>query len=294
VLVPVALARSGPALIEMAAALAEGDTPRIYALHLARPLERGVLGTRALSTTEAEPEALAPLLAHARTHGFDVHPMTLVSRTPGVDICDVARTKGAALVVMGWHKPVFNQTVLGGTVQQVMKGSAADVAVFIDREISFPLRRILLPYTGSVHDRAALTLAARLARRFDAQVTLLHIVRPGRVQPRMEQEVQHALTQEFSEPAGGRTRLVVKESSRPVETVLQEAVGYDLTVLGVGEEWRLAPHVFGLRPERIAAQCPSSLLIVRTRKAPAPERAPQALRRRWWWGERASSPAASV
>ena len=104
--------------------------------------------------------------------------MTIVSRTPGVDICDVARVKGAALVVMGWHKPVFNEAVLGGTVQQVMKGSAADVAVFIDRGISFPLRRILLPYTGTVHDRAALTLAARLCRRFAAQVTLLHIVRP--------------------------------------------------------------------------------------------------------------------
>ena len=119
-----------------------------------------------------------------------------------------------------------------------------------------------------MHDRAALTLAARLARRFDAQVTLFHVVRPERAQPRVEQEVQNALAQEFPEPLGGSTRLVVKESAQPVETVLQEAVGYDLTVLGVGEEWRLAPHVFGLRPERIAAHCPSSLLIVRTRKEP--------------------------
>lgn len=294
VLVPVALARSGPALIEMAAALGEGDSPRIYALHLAYPLERGVLGARSLLASSAEPEALEPLLAHARTHGFEVHPMTLVSRTPGVDICDVARVKGAALIVMGWHKPVFNQAVLGGTVQQVMKSSAADVVVFIDRGISFPLRRILLPYTGTVHDRAALTLAARLSRRFDAQVTLLHVIRPERAQSRVEQEVQNVLTQEFPEPAGGSTRLVVKESSQPVETVLQEAVGYDLTVLGVGEEWQLAPHVFGLRPERIAAHCPSSLLIVRTRKEPVPERSPQALRRRWWWGIRAISPTETV
>ena len=128
---------------------------------------------------------------------------------------------------------------------------------------------------GTVHDRAALTLAARLARRFDAQVTLLHVVRPGRAQPRVEQEVQNALAQEFPEPAGGSTRLVVKESAHPVETVLQEAVGYDLTVLGVGEEWQLAPHVFGLRPERIAAHCPSSLLIVRTRREAIPERSPR-------------------
>jgi hypothetical protein len=55
-----------------------------------------------------------------------------------------------------------------------------------------------------------------------------------------------------------------------VEAVLQEAPDYDLTVLGVGEEWQLEPHVFGLRPERIAAQCPSSLLVVRTRARSLP------------------------
>ena len=270
VLVPVALASSGPALLDMAAALAEGDTPQIYALHLGRPLERGTLGARLLQATPSEREALGPLLAHAQAHGLEVHPLVLVSRTPGADICDVARAKGAGLIIMGWHKPVFSQAMLGGTVQQVMQGSTADVAVFIDRGGPFPPRRILLPYTGTVHDRAALTLASRLARRGGAQVTLLHVVRPGRAQPRLEQEVHSVLAQEFPEPTGGCTRLVVVESTRPVETVLQEATGYDLTMLGVGEEWQLEPHVFGLRPERIAVHCPSSLLIVRTRAQAMP------------------------
>jgi Kef-type K+ transport system membrane component KefB/nucleotide-binding universal stress UspA family protein len=294
VLVPVALANSGPALLDMAAALAEGDIPRIYALHLVRPLERGALGARVPSPPSAEHEALGPLLAYAQAHGLEVHPITLVSRTPGTDICDVARAKGVALVVMGWHKPVFSQAVLGGTVQQVMNASAADVAVFIDRRSPFPPRRILLPYTGTVHDRAALTLTARLIRRFKAHVTLLHVVRPGRAQPRVEQEAQGALAQEFPEPAGGHTQLVVRESPRPVETVLQEASGYDLTVLGVGEEWQLAPHVFGLRPERIAAQCPSSLLIVRTREQAVPERSSQAVRWPWSWGVRTTPAAGAV
>jgi nucleotide-binding universal stress UspA family protein len=160
--------------------------------------------------------------------------------------------------------------MLGGTVQHVMKRSEADVAVFIDKNSPFPPRRILLPYTGTVHDRAALALAARLTHRFGVQLTILHVVYPGRPQPRLEQEAQNVLVQEFPEPAGGHTQLRVVESLRPVEAVLQEAANYDLTVLGVGEEWQLGPHVFGLRPERIVAQCPSSLLVVRTRARPVP------------------------
>jgi nucleotide-binding universal stress UspA family protein len=262
VLIPVSLPSSGPALLDMAIAVSDGAL-QLYALHLARPTERGALGARVFPHALNVHEALGPLLARAQARNCEVHPLELVSRAPGKAICEVAQAKGVGLVVMGWHKPVFNQAMLGGAVQQVMKESAADVAVFIEKGGIFPPGRLLLPYTGTRHDRAALTLAARLVRRYGTQATILHVVRPGRAQPQIEQEAQEALAQEFPEPGGGVTRLVVVESATPVETVLQEASRYDLTLLGVGEEWNLAPHVFGLRQERIVSQCPSSLLIVR-------------------------------
>jgi len=51
--------------------------------------------------------------------------------------------------------------------------------------------------------------------------------------------------------------------------VIREAAAHDLTVLGVGEGWQLEPHAFGLRSERLAADCPSSLLVVRARRESA-------------------------
>lgn len=286
VLAPVALASSGPALVELAAAFADGDTPKIYALHLVRPLERGGLGAQSPASATTN-ETLAPLLAYAQAHGIPVHPLTMISRTPGADICDVARVKGAQLIVMGWHKPTFSRALLGGTVQQVMKGSTADVAVFIDRGASLPPKRILVPYTGTVHDRAALALVARLVRRQGAHVTILHVVRPGRPEPRFAQDAERILAEEYPDPVNGTTSLRVVESLHPVEVVLQEAKGYDLTVLGVGEEWQLNPHLFGLRPERIAVHCPSSLLIVRTRAQTAPQPATGI----WRWFQSRTAPA---
>jgi K+:H+ antiporter len=288
VLVPVALSRSGPQLLDLAAALAADDEPRIYALHVARPVERGALGANAPRADAAEQEALAPLLARAGERGIDVHPVAVTSANASDAICEVARLKGAELILMGWHRPVFRRSVLSGTLEQVMRRSAVAVAVFIDKGLPAAPRHLLLPYTGTVHDRCALRLAVHLARRTKAVLTLLHVVRPGRTEPGLELEARRMLESEASEPlTGGSTRVLVIESNDPVETVIQSAAGCDLAIVGIGEEWDLTPGVLGVRQERIAAETPASLLIVRG----APERRAAPVDRRPSRGARDEAPA---
>jgi len=248
VLVAVALPRAGPLLLDVAAALAEGPESPLYVLHLVPPPERGTLGV-GVAARPYDDTSLAPTLAHARVRNFAARPLQFMSRSPADDIRDVARAKGASLIVMGWHKPVWSRTVLGGTVQAVMRESAAEVVVLIDRGLAWPPGRILVPYAGTVQDRSALGLATRLADRHGAILTVLAVMRPGAVAPRVEAETSPEV------------RLV--ESASPVDAVIREAAAHDLTVLGVGEGWQLEPHVFGLRHERLAAECPSSLLVVR-------------------------------
>jgi nucleotide-binding universal stress UspA family protein len=141
--------------------------------------------------------------------------------------------------------------VLGGTVHEVMRDSEGDVVVLIDRGLPWPPARILVPFAGTAHDRAALRLAARLAERLGAELTVLNVMRPGAPGPPV--------------PVGVRSDVRVVESSSPVDAVIAEAGRHDLTVLGVGEGWQLEPQAFGLRSERLASECPSSLLVVRGR-----------------------------
>ena len=252
VLAAVALPSSGPLLVDVAAALAENAESPLYVIHLERPPERGMLGV-GVAAAASNSTALAPTLAHAQARGLNVRPLQFLSRSPADDIRDVARAKGAGLVVMGWHKPVWSRTVLGGTVQAVMREADADVAVLIDRGLAWPPRRVLVPFAGTAQDRAALRLAARVARRDGAAVTVLGVVRPGDAAPAVEL------------PEGVPPMRVIAAAS-PIDTVIREAAAHDLTVLGVGEGWQLEPHVFGLRSERLAADCPSSLLVVRGRR----------------------------
>jgi Kef-type K+ transport system membrane component KefB/nucleotide-binding universal stress UspA family protein len=249
VLVAVALPRAGPLLLDVAAALAEHDGAPLYVLHLERPPERGALG--ALGANAGLDGPLAPTLAHAQACGLAVRPLQFVSRSPADDIRDVARAKGAGLVVLGWHKPIWTRGGLGGTVHAVMRDADLDVAVLVDRGLAWPPRRLLVPFAGTDHDRAALRLGARVARRYGASLTVLQ-VRPGAVS---------------AAPAPDDVRTVVRtvESGSPVEAVLAEAPAHDVTVLGVGEDWELRPHAVGLRAQRLAAECPSSLLVVRGR-----------------------------
>jgi nucleotide-binding universal stress UspA family protein len=55
----------------------------------------------------------------------------------------------------------------------------------------------------------------------------------------------------------------VVEDPSPVDAVLREAATADLVLIGVAEEWDLESQFFGFRPQRIALECPTSLLIVR-------------------------------
>jgi Kef-type K+ transport system membrane component KefB len=253
VLTAVALPSSGPLLVDVSADLADAPDSPLYVLHLARPPERGTLGVGSAARAE-DGQALAPSLARAQERGIEVRPLQFVSRNPADDISDVARAKGAGLIVMGWHKPVWSRTVLGGTVHRVMREADADVAVFIDRGITWPPRRILVPFTGTAQDRTAVKLASRIAARHRAVLTVLGITRPGLPAPRPDVD---GLVN------GANADVGVIESATPIDAVIHEATRYDLTVLGVGENWELEPHVFGLRSERLAEQCPSSLLVVR-------------------------------
>ncbi len=266
VVVPVSLPSSGPALFRAARALAPPAGLRIYGLHLARPETQSALdAVEPVETLPAE-TPLGPLLDAAAGTGVDLRPLDFVSRDPGRDIADVARQKAADLVLIGWHKPVVSESVLGGTVADVLRHTRADVAVYLERTFR-PWTRVLVPYRGGPHDQAALRLASRIARTTGAEITLLHVVPPA-----------SGDGAETREAFPSNVELRVVPSDDPVEALVAVArEGFDLVVVGVSETWGLDPSPFTVRHERIARECPASMLIVRTHAAvpaPRPARVP--------------------
>ena len=276
-LLPVADPRSGGALLRLADLISgPGAADRtIIALHLARPdpSQAYVAGAGPdPSAGEAPEPPLRPLLDHAAARGIPVEPLSFVTRDVAADVARVVRAREVDLVLMGYHKPVFSRSMLGGTVHRVMTTVEADVGVLVDRGF-LGVQRLLVPYMGDRHDRLALTLASRLARNAKASVTVLHVVPPERARTRTGPagEVVRRVFDDPTHPLPVEIRVV--EGGSPVDAVLATAGDFDLVLIGVSEEWGLESHLFGMRPERIAEASPTSLLIVRAHEEvplPAP------------------------
>lgn len=258
-------ARTGPVMARFAKALAPPShgSSRVYALHLVKPIERtsSYLAEEAALESLADEEGLVPLLESAEEEGLRIFPLSFVASNPAEEIARVAEAKEADLVVLGSHRPVLNRTRLGGTVYQVMSQARTDVAVLIDRGLE-RVGRVLVPFQGSPHDYSALKLARRLKTTVGAEVTILHVVRPERTgtDPRMGAEVQ---VQSVFE-ADPSVTLKVVAHSEPVTAALEEsAQGYDLVIIGLGPEWGLEQRQFGLLPESVIENCPTSLVVVK-------------------------------
>jgi nucleotide-binding universal stress UspA family protein len=221
--------------------------------------------------------SLDAVLAYAGANDIPVEPISFVSRDVADDIAEVAQARQVNLVLMGFHRPVIGQAILGGTVHRVMTSTASDVAVFVDRGLERKPARILVPYLGGMHDRFALSIAERLARSSAASVTVLHVVRPRRADNEHALNARQEVDRVYTDPATKSTvQFRVVEHDSPVAAVLEEAAEADLVVIGVAEQWDMESHLFGWRSQRIARDCPTSLLIVRkspltvSRLTPAP------------------------
>ncbi|WP_224243121.1 cation:proton antiporter domain-containing protein [Hyalangium gracile] len=259
---------TGPGMVTLANALmgVERDTSHLYALHLIPSSERASFHLRHEAQPPSE-SALAPLMERAGKLSLPVRPLSFVSTDPGTDICRTAEAKQASLILLGWHKPLLSQTVLGGTVHEVMQEARTDVAVLVDRGLS-SVRRVLVPFMGGSHDRAALALARRLLKHADAEVTVLHVTSPD------HKKRASAQVEELFPEAGRQVSFKVVQHETPEEAALEEAArGYDLIVVGAGQEWGLEDRRWGLHRERIIQESPVSLLVVR-RPAPIVEQVP--------------------
>ena len=267
VLIPVSMPRSAVPLAELADLITgkASQGRHLVGLYLRQQNDFEILRTQLEDPPPTEFEPLQMLRDEAAKHGLPVEMLSYTTRDPGLEIASVANTRGVDMILMGFHKPLLTQSILGGTVHRVMSLADADVGVFVDRGFH-GVRRVLVPYMGSTHDRLAMEIAGKIGREAKARVTVLHVVDPER---HVDSKLANsgAATRLFNDPTQpAPVELKTVEDDSPVDAVIREAASHDLLIIGVSEELGMDVSAFGLRRQRIASEAATSMLIVRRGK----------------------------
>jgi Kef-type K+ transport system membrane component KefB len=255
VVVPVSLEATAGSLVRIARMLM-GDSPgRLYALHLERPAE---VERRARSGSIPADEVLDVAVAAAKNEGLPINSLSFVSRNIGRDIAEAAERYLASWIVMGWHKPIFSNNVLGGVVGRVIQRAPANVAILCDKGLG-QVKRIVVPYLDTPQDREALQAAIRLASVADVTVTVLHVVKSVDASQRQEPG-KSELPPDMQFPAGVNRRMI--EAADPKRVIAEESAHHDLMVLGLSDEWDSSAGPLSRRHASLAELAQCSLLIV--------------------------------
>jgi len=174
------------------------------------------------------------------------------------------------LILLGW--PGFTGTAgrrYGSIIDPIVDDPPTDIAVVRYQERR-PVHAILVPVAGGPNSRRAAKMATVMAaagQDSPAKVTLLHVVpvsAGNRAFVGAQQVIDYVLggiEYEHIEP-----RIV--EGSNVVDTVLQEAEGHDLIVLGATEEPLFQNLLMGNIAEQVAKQSKVTVITVKRRSSP--------------------------
>ena len=144
------------------------------------------------------------------------------------------------------------------------------------------VKRILVPVDFSTHALQALAYARQVAKRFDAELLLVHVIEPAyradasdvyvtsphgavllKEQRRLAQEQLRRLGTDLTKH-GHRVRSMVKQGSPPLAIVATAArVGAHLIVMGTYGRTGLSRMLIGSVAERVVRTAPCPVLTVR-------------------------------
>jgi len=212
-----------------------------------------------------------PAFEAATAAGVAIEFIAFDSTDAAGDICEIARSKGSDYVLLGMHRPVLGQNLLGGTVGRVLEDSPAPVALLVDHGLSQAFargpraaesKRVVAAICGGSQDALVLSFAEALLSDPAVRLTVLLVglPQPG---PGSLAERATALMQRHGE------RVLLREelSPTPESALLAQAVDAALLVVGLDPAWGLSSERLGPEAMGLLDECPASLIVLHGKSA---------------------------
>jgi glucosyl-3-phosphoglycerate synthase len=271
ILIPVANPATAEELIRLGADLLDPRAGELTALGIVEVPEGMPLSEGATRARHAR-RLLQRVLDFA-PQGTAIHPIVRIGRHAAEGIIEASAEQEADLIIFGWGgkapagRDGSGPSVFSPTIDEVVRDSPADIAVVKQRG-SKEIKRIIVPVRGGPHAELAVRYADAIARRHDAQVSVLHFVPPG-ITLAVRAQAEHALAQFLRQHLRGKAEGIVREAANVRNAILREAEKADLVVMGASAQPAGADgeaYLFGALPEAIAARARPTVVVVKTRE----------------------------
>ena len=205
--------------------------------------------------------SLGRLRRRAEEAGVDVKARVEVSHRVVDAILDNVRDEEVHLLITGWRGGLRHGRILGSNLDRFVQEAPCDVVVFKAAGMKEKLDRILIMNAPEWHVSYATGYAILLAKKHRAAISILSVV-----QTDLEAEKEKAYSARLAEMCRTHGVPVEEKMVRDrniVDTVVGEAAGFDLLVLGASSEWRLTQFAFGPMQDQIARKTTTPTLMVR-------------------------------
>jgi nucleotide-binding universal stress UspA family protein len=193
--------------------------------------------------------------------------------TPYIEILEYAKEDDFDLIILGakGHSK-FERLFLGVTGEKVARKSQCPVLTVHDQPVKIEIKKILLPIDFSQLSYAVLPMVASLAKKFKAEINLLHVVEIGHHMAPEEKEKEYEYLEKIKERLAEQWEL--PDEIREIETkkfirhfagsagygILEFAQDWDIDLITMATHGRsgLSKVLLGSVTEKVIkiAQCP--------------------------------------
>ncbi len=189
-----------------------------------------------------------------------IKPVLIHSRDIFHAVMSVVHKEKNPLVLMGWHGAGIVKYMY-----RMLQEAPADVGLLRihDKNAGKPhtgaeFKRILFPYGGGKYSQMTAKVVNRIAKAYDATITLLHVIDHGEDRAETEEYLKGSI-ERFDQPV----EIMVCEGGL-VEKVVEFSAQYDLVVMGASLDWGIQEMVTGLRTDRVVDLAECSVLIIKS------------------------------
>jgi nucleotide-binding universal stress UspA family protein len=241
----------------------DGD---VLALHVVQvPTQLSLAeGRRYLAEGRALMETV---IKEAKARDVPVRTMLRVGRSVSKVIQLTAEERKVDLMLLGWPGYTYaTELAYGRVIDLLATNPPCDMAVIRFRERELP-ERILVSTLGGPHAPLSLNLADIQARRFQAHhgrpaiITLFTVVAPESGEHGLA--LGRMLLQELIDAQRVDAAVKVVAHADVFQAILEEAHHHNLVMVNAPREGILEQRLFGSIPERLARECPKTVIMVK-------------------------------